>query len=258
MSKFSMKEYENTIYHDAQRYDDEHWWKTDDFPFWKKMLVEASGNKVLELAAGTGRLAIPLIRSSAEYTGIEISPEFVSHANDKLQMENGQGKIILGDIRSFDLSEKFDLIFIGFNSFLHLLTDKDASACLKCVIAHMHDKSRFIIDIFYPSPLFLYRPENMRFPTMEYRDSVTNEKTWVEETNDYNSETGINKIRWFYSTDKNKDIRTYDFTMRMYWPDTMNRLLIDAGLSIKHVWGTYRKTKYSENSNLQIYVAGLK
>lgn len=257
MTKFAMKEYKNTIYHDAQRYDDEHWWKTDDIPFWKKIFSESSGNKVLELAAGTGRLAVPLIRCSADYTGIEISPEFVSHANKKLRLESGTGKIILGDIRSFNRREKFDLIFIGFNSFLHLLTDKDAGACLKCVVAHMHAKSRFIIDIFYPNPLFLYRPENMRYPTMEYRDSQTREKIWVEETNDYDAHTGINKIRWFYSSEKNKDSRIYDFTMRMYWPDTMNRLLIDAGLSIEHVWGTYRRTKFTEKSNLQIYVAGI-
>jgi len=92
---------------------------------------------------------------------------------------------------------------------------------------------------------------------MEYRDSQTREKIWVEETNDYDEHTGINKIRWFYSSEKNKDSRIYDFTMRMYWPDTMNRLLIYAGLSIEHVWGNYRRTKFTEKSNLQIYVAGI-
>lgn len=257
MKSFSTEEYQNTIYHDPQRYDDEHWWKTDDIPFWRRIFSESSGHKVLELATGTGRLALPLISCGAEYTGIEISPEFTAVANEKIRIENKYSKVIQGDIRSFNLSEKFDLIFIGFNSFLHLLTDKDAESCLSCVAAHMHDKSRFVIDIFLPNPLFLYRPENMRFSTMEYRDSSTGEKVWVEETNEYDSTTEINKIRWFYSTKKNKDMKIYDFTMRMYWPDTMNRLLIDAGFSIEHVWGTYKKKPFTENSNLQIYVTGL-
>ena len=34
---FDISEFKNTIYSDPQRYDDEYWWKTDDFEFWKKI-----------------------------------------------------------------------------------------------------------------------------------------------------------------------------------------------------------------------------
>ena len=90
----------------------------------------------------------------------------------------------------------FDLIFIGFNSFLHLLRDEDAEACLKCVKQHMHKHTLFVIDIFVPNPLFLYRPET-RFPVMEYKDSNSGELTKVEEISVYNQDSGINKITWF-------------------------------------------------------------
>ena len=50
--------------------------------FWKKILEMAPGKKILELAAGTARLAIPLIREGAEYTGVEISPEFCKQAEN--------------------------------------------------------------------------------------------------------------------------------------------------------------------------------
>ncbi len=255
MTRFDMEEYQNTIYHDALRYDDEHWWKKDDMEFWKKMLEESSGNRVLELAAGTGRLALPLIRAGADYTGIEISPEFVERANLKIKPEMKGGQVLPGDIRDFHLDETFDLIFIGFNSFLHMLTNDDATACLLCVREHMHENSRFIIDIFRPDPLFLYRPENRRFPTMEYMDSETQKRVTVEESNVYDPETEINKIRWYYSTEEKNDDRIYDFSMRMFWPDTMNRLLTDAGFTILHVWGNYEKKDFDEESNLQIYVA---
>ena len=38
--KFDVSEFENTIYKDAQRYDDEYWWKSDDFEFGKKSSIK--------------------------------------------------------------------------------------------------------------------------------------------------------------------------------------------------------------------------
>ena len=53
-------------------YDDQFWWKKDDIEFWKKIFYNKK-NTILELAAGTGRLAIPLIREQNNYTGLELS-----------------------------------------------------------------------------------------------------------------------------------------------------------------------------------------
>ena len=39
----------------------------------------------------------------------------------------------------------------------------------------------------------------------------------------------------------------------MYWPDTMNRILIDSGLEIIDIWGDYNYSKFNEQSPLQIY-----
>jgi SAM-dependent methyltransferase len=246
-------EFKNTIYSDPQRYDDEYWWKTDDMEFWKKILEMAPGKKVLELAAGTARLAIPLIREGAEYTGIEISPEFCKQAEKKLLHHQMDATFIEGDIRELDLNETFDLIFIGFNSFLHLLKDDDAMACLECVKKHMHEDTIFVIDVFVPNPSFLYRPE-IRFPVMEYIDSLTDELTKVEEISIYDPDSGINKITWFYNTPSQADDKIYNFTMRMYFPDTMNRLLIDSGLTIQKMTGKHDFSEFKEDSELQIYI----
>ena len=43
--------------------------------------------------------------------------------------------------------------------------------------------------------------------------------------------------------------------MRMYHPDTINRLLTDGGFDIKSLYGDYQLNKFTEDSNLQIYIA---
>ena len=45
--------------------------------------------------------------------------------------------------------------------------------------------------------------------------------------------------------------------MKMYYPDTMNKLLIDSGFEITNLWGDYEKAHFSEESNLQIYMCSL-
>ncbi len=251
---FDTSEFKNTIYHDSQRYDDEMYWKKDDMEFWKLILDTTPNKKILELASGTGRLAVPLIREGADYSGLEISSEFCETAREKISHFRYEHSIIQGDMRDFNLNQTYDLIFIGFNSFLHLLKNEDAFACFECVKKHMvKGKSRFIIDIFVPDPLFLYQPENMRYPVMEYIDSVTNEKIEVEETSSYDPTTEINKISWYYKAETPADNRNYNFTMRMYFPDTMNRILTDAGFTINNVWGDHVQTPFNEGSTLQIY-----
>ena len=143
-------------------------------------------------------------------------------------------------------------IFIGFNSLLHLLTDDDILSFLNCVKLHCNAQTVFTIDVFVPHPLFLYRPE-IRYPTMEYIDSQTKEMIYVEEVSKYDPNTEINEISWFYSSGSKKDIQVYKYHMRMLYPDTINRLLIDSGFKIVNMFGDYNYNGFCEESQYQIY-----
>ena len=207
----------------------------------------------MELACGTGRLANSLIRDGADYTGLELSPDFAELAQNKLDAYRNTPTIVTGDMRNFQLNKAFDLIFIGFNSFLHLLTDKDAISFFSSVKKHMHENSRFLIDIFIPNPLFLYRPEGIQFPVLEYNDSHSNKLVKVKESSSYNINTEINELAWYFSFDDQKDFAIEQFSMRMYFPSKMNQILIDNGFRILHQWGDYYRTPLGDGSKLQIY-----
>ena len=207
----------------------------------------------MELACGTGRLANSLVRDGADYTGLELSPDFAELAKNKLDAYRNTPSIITGDMRNFQLNKTYDLVFIGFNSFLHLLTDKDAASFFTCIKNHMHKNSRFLIDIYIPNPLFLYRPEGVRFLVLEYTDSVLEKFVTVEESNLYDIDTEINELTWHFINDKKAEFAVEKFSVRMYFPSKMNQLLIDNGFQILHQWGDYYRTPLGEGSNLQIY-----
>lgn len=198
-------------------------------------------------------MANSLIRDGADYTGIELAPDFAKLARKKLSQYSNAPKIVTGDMRQFQLNKTFDLIFIGFNSFLHLLTDEDAVSFFTCVKKHMHENSRFLIDIFIPNPLFLYRPEGIQFPVLEYTDSATDNLVKVKESNTYNADTEVNELTWYFSFDNEKIFAVERFSMRMYFPSKMNQILIDNGFQILHQWGDYYRSPLGEGSKLQIY-----
>jgi len=184
---------------------------------------------------------------------LEISSDLAALAKKKLKQYEESVSIIVQDMRHFNLNQTFDLIFIGFNSFLHLLTDQDAVDCLACIKNQMHKNSRFLIDIYIPNPLFLYRPEGVRFPVLEYADSVLEKFVTVEESNLYDIDTEINELTWHFINDKKVEFAVEKFSVRMYFPSKMNQLLIDNGFRILHQWGDYHRTPLGEGSKLQIY-----
>ena len=54
---------------DPELYDKQFWWKTDDLEFWKNQLTSKKNKTILELAAGTGRIASALMRENILYSG---------------------------------------------------------------------------------------------------------------------------------------------------------------------------------------------
>ena len=84
------------------------------------------------------------------------------------------------------------------------------------------------------------------------RFAVSQKETVINETLNYDSENEIAHIKWFYESG-GETYNTFMFDMKIYYPDTMNRILINHGFNISDMWGDYEYSKFNEQSNLQIY-----
>ncbi len=240
------------IYSEPDIYDDQYWWKKDDIEFYKTIIPPRA--KALELGAGTGRLAIPLLRHNVDFYGLELSPTFCNHANNIISRAYDSDRIIKGDMIDFKLDMDFDYIFIAFNSFLHILTDKDATACLQSIYKHLNSGGKFILDILVPHPHFLYRKKNDELPVMDFKDSKSGELVEIFEESEYDNESQICNISWIYKYQKSSKKKVFNYQMRMYYPDTINRLLIDGGFKISNMYGDHTMGEFREDSHLQIYI----
>ena len=83
-----------------------------DLSFYKKWLPKEKDAKVLELCCGTGRLTIPIAKEGYNICGIDYTPSMLEQAKLKAIEAGVKVKFIEADIRTLDLREKFDFIFI--------------------------------------------------------------------------------------------------------------------------------------------------
>ena len=92
----------------------------DDLYFYKRWLPENRDTRILELCCGTGRLTLPIAKEGYDITGVDYTPSMLAQAKDKAAGAGLEISFIEADIRTLDLREKYDLIFIPFNSIHHL------------------------------------------------------------------------------------------------------------------------------------------
>ena len=214
-----------------------------------KYYAKKGNGPVLEIACGTGRLSKYIIDLGLPYTGIDNSKPFLDIS---LQKFGKNGTFLYNDMQDFKLAEKFNFIFIGFNSFLHNLTDKDALNCLRCVREHLNSDGIFLLSIFLPDPEFLYRDEYLHEARTFF--NYNGKQCRVMEKNSYDDETQINSLTWQLEIDGKLSDETYSFKQRMFYPHKMHLLLQESGFSVNEKFGDWDMNPMDEESPLQIYI----
>jgi len=221
---------------------------------WDEKLIARIGKKtggpVLELGSGTGRLAKVILGLGLDYTGIDLSRECTEVAKKRY----GDKAIFhIKNMQNFDLKSQFQFVFIGFNSFLHNLTNEEAKNCLNCIYNHLVDGGTFLLSAFIPSPSFLFRESGKLFPATDffnYAGGVCR----IMETNQFNQDTQVNDLAWYLEKDGDIISDEYRFSQKMYYPHSMDILFEEAGFNVEQKMGDYHGSPMNQESEMQIYV----
>ncbi len=104
-------------------------------------LKDINGLSALEVACGTGEI-LKLLSEQNETFGIDISSEMIKLARKK----DKKSIYRVGDMRSFSLKKKFDLILCAFDSINHLLSFSDWEKTFLNIKNHLKYKGKFIFD----------------------------------------------------------------------------------------------------------------
>jgi len=121
---------------------------TDDVDFYVDLAREADG-PIVEIAVGSGRVAIPIAeRTAKRVVGIDSSPAMLAVARDRAAAAGQDLDLREGDMRDLALEEPAALVICPFRSLLHLPTWADRRHVFERVAAALLPGGRFAWNAF--------------------------------------------------------------------------------------------------------------
>ncbi len=216
---------------------------------WSRSVVEdigfyveealASGGPVVELAVGTGRIAVPVAKAGVSVIGVDESPEMLAGARAYAEAEGVSELVDLrrGDLREPPVRESVPLVTVPFRSLLHMPDEHEKLRALSAAASLLEPGGRVVFDVFAPSP-----------EDIEETDGI-----WLER------EPGI-----FERADWNERSRTLVLSVRggeqgatfeLHWlsPPEWNALIEEAGLVAEQLYGWFDRRPYEDGED-QIWV----
>jgi hypothetical protein len=206
----------------------------------------ARGGPALELAIGTGRIALPLATRGIRVDGIDFSSAMVARLHAK--PESDQIAVTMGNFADVAVPGSYRLIYVVFNTLFNLLTQDEQVRCFENVAAHLTDDGSFVVEGAVPSDL--YRLRNNQYVDLEaievgnIRLDVARHdpvKQLLEETHVNISSTGI---------------QLNPIVTRYAWPAELDLMARIAGLHLKERWGGWNQEPFTCTSSNCVSVYG--
>jgi SAM-dependent methyltransferase len=120
---------------------------TEDIPFYVGLAREAAG-PVVELAVGTGRVAIPVAQATGHLViGFDSSPAMLEQARAKAAVAGVELDLRTADMRDLHLDEPVELVYCPFQALLHLPTWADRRRVFERVAASLRPGGRFAWNV---------------------------------------------------------------------------------------------------------------
>ena len=200
-------------------------------------LEPLAGGGALELAIGTGRIAVPLAERGARVAGVDFSPDMVA----QLRQKTDEIPVTIGDMSTTRVEGTVSLVYVVFNSIFNLRTQERQVACFENAAAHLDMGGVFVVEIMVPELqrlprgdrflLFDASPDHVGFD--EY-DLITQELT----SHHYDPERGA------YST----------FPGRYIWPSELDLMARLAGMKLRERWADWDRSPFTAESTKHVSV----
>ena len=203
----------------------------------------AGTGRVLELAIGTGRMALPLAARGLEMHGIEGSPEMLA----KLREKPGGDKIpvSIGDFADVDIDGEFGHVFLVFNTLFNLPSQSAQVRCFQNVAKRLSKGGTFLVETYVPDFAQFKNGQNLR--TMQ----VGLTSAWLEASK-HDPVTQTLDHQRIRITDEG--IRLVPLPMRYAWPAEIDLMAQLAGLRLKHRWGSWDRAPFTADSKMHVSI----
>lgn len=230
---------------------------TADIPFYVEYATK-TGDDVLELGCGTGRVAIKLAEAGFQVTGLELSDTMIEIFKEKLKNAKDEVAdkitVVKGNMADFNLGKKYGLIIAPFRAFQALSDEEDIRNSISCIREHLTKDGIFIVNVFRPfkrlDESWCY-PETIQWETIDENTGCSIvKKHWGDKIDTQNQI--IYPHYAFEITHPNGKFERIedDLKLKYYYYDQLKEYLINGRLEIVEEYGWYDRTNIKDGREL--------
>ena len=209
-------------------------------------LAELAGSgPVLELAIGTGRLALPLAERGLKVHGIDASEAMVAKLREK---PGGDAvPVTMGDFADVPVEGSYRLVYVVFNTFFALLSQDEQVRCFENVAAHLDGEGVFLLEVFVPDLARFDRNQRVSAFKVESGRVVVN----VDEHDPVEQVVSSQHVQV-----TEEGVRFYPVSIRYAFPSELDLMARLAGLELRERWADWRKEPFGSGSGRHVSVYG--
>ncbi len=228
----------------AAIYDDEP--RGDETSTVSFLAALAGGGPALELAIGTGRIALPLAAQGIRVDGVDLSEPMVK----KLRAKPGGERlsITMGDFADVPVDGTYPLIYLVYNTIFNLLTQDDQVRCFVNVASHLSEGGCFVVETLVPTYLSQLRDGQY----VDAEQISTREVTL--DVGRYDPLT--QQLEESHVVLSAQGVRLYPIVTRYIWPSELDLMARIAGLRLKERWAGWDKQPFASSSRNAVSVYG--
>lgn len=223
--------------------------------------IISTGDPVLELGAGTGRLLVAIAGAGYRVTGIDTSPAMLAIAK---QRTTSAGVDDLVTIEALGMTEAgrasggpFGVVIAPLNGLLHLTTPDEQRAALRQALAALDPRGQLLIDVLNPTPAALAQLDHQ----------LTLEGTWTREDGSTVQKFSSRRVMpgrqliethlWYDVMTATGELRRHatSFSMRYLHRAELELMLELAGFAGWEIYGSYELDPFDDHSDRLLVAA---
>jgi len=203
----------------------------------------ARKGRILELAIGTGRVALPLAAHEHRIEGIEASPEMVAKLREK---PGGAGiPVQIGDMADVAVEGPFDHVFLIYNTLFNLPDQAAQVRCFKNVADRLTEGGTFLIEAFVPDLSDFTNGQRVRTMRLDMLS------VWLEAAK---LDTVAQRFEFQRIRVTDSGMKLVPLPMRYAYVPELDLMAQLAGLRLKERWGGWDRQPFTAESTMHVSV----
>lgn len=198
-----------------------------------EFLAPLGDGGALELAIGTGRVALPLAARGVRVAGIDLSPAMVA----QLQRKSSEIPVEIGDMTTARVERTFSLVYVVFNSINNLTTQDAQIACFENAARHLVPGGVLVVEVGVPN--------TRRLEVFDLSDTHVG-------LDEYDADT--QRLVSHHFTHRDGRWERISMPFRAVSPAELDLMARLAGLRLRERWGGWRREPFTAESTKHVSV----